>query len=439
MISHLTVAKPLPNEISIGYAGRVAALNGYPSVNALMVALGSDRSVIMNQQALAQLAGMSVDDYVMSHTLIPYNAFVVANAAAYEGNSLRRFEHLLKRRDPSMTSIPRHCPACVREDLSFWGHAYWRRDHQLVGQWQCATHGAPLVVMPEAQLTSMPPQIPAGHSNCFRSTEVDNPFVRRFEDISIALLQRRKSVTTRQMVHLLSRRARQRNIARSRSGTGESFGALASRVLPNEWLADLLDNKTGRDTQFKLRNLDYVLRRTARCWPFAYVLGMALLFDSTDDALNALGELDSEQPQAIRSKRRLDECFWSRPEVDRAYIECRGSQPAVGRRLNVDTRDAIAGLEHRGLPYFGLRQEGDLYRLAFIAFSEGQSLEQVCTQFALDRERLLGAIRIATHAVLPLVKKIPNVRAGDAGVADQRPPLIVTRYRRLKSRAKPTI
>lgn len=163
----MIVPKILPDELLLGYRGRLMALNGTNNAteiaNLTAWALGVDTSTAQGPvqllvELVAHFNSLSVAEVVKNHTCAATLALPTAPA-----------EHLYSTGMPAtqmgqlMFSVGhsnfQFCPVCVREDLQAQYFSYWRRSHQLPGRHLCHVHHTPLQsVSVRGALTSTPDQ-----------------------------------------------------------------------------------------------------------------------------------------------------------------------------------------------------------------------------------------------------------------------------------------
>lgn len=141
----------LPDELSQGYAGRLARINGLDSINALERQLrmrfaqeASERGRHASKvELLASMAGMPLRAYVQEHSML-------AVWRGVSGPSLRRdpeldfHQGLLTYGIRASRSALHFCAECAKADVAFHGMSYWRRENQIPGVYACSKHARPL-------------------------------------------------------------------------------------------------------------------------------------------------------------------------------------------------------------------------------------------------------------------------------------------------------
>lgn len=163
----MIIPKILPDEILLGYRGRLMALNGTNNAteiaNLTAWALGVDTSTAQSPvqllvESVARFNSLSVAELIKNHTCAATLALPIAPAEHLysTGMPATQMGQLLFSVGHSRFNF---CPDCVREDLQAYYFSYWRRSHQLPGRHLCPVHRTPLEsVSLRGALTSTPDQ-----------------------------------------------------------------------------------------------------------------------------------------------------------------------------------------------------------------------------------------------------------------------------------------
>lgn len=147
----IPVPPPLPDELIGGYLGRVLRINGWEgkksnAKNLLSLHVGHKTNFfeLPLAQLLAKVARIEFERFLGSHSMYPLQRAVAKDTAG----GLRGVGPIKRVADKMAFWVPRPraylCMACVKEDLSFHGISYWRREHQLLGYLSCSKHAEPL-------------------------------------------------------------------------------------------------------------------------------------------------------------------------------------------------------------------------------------------------------------------------------------------------------
>ena len=147
----MIIPKPQPDEIVFGYRGRIKVLNLYKKNAELMAdlrnKLGDPELVSAKSTArtLALASGVPIDQFVRLHSLLPlFRALPWDDIHVLHGDPSRPDLIDAFGSKPWAKTGVRFCAECIREDMDYWGFAYWRRIHQLPGIHACYKHGLQL-------------------------------------------------------------------------------------------------------------------------------------------------------------------------------------------------------------------------------------------------------------------------------------------------------
>ncbi len=106
--------------------------------------------VITGHEGIARAFGMDLEEFIHSHTLLPYAVAFMAPrdkgrilTSLFSGRSDLCVSAVAQNATKS-TSLLKLCVACKAQDLLQYGETYWRRSHQLPGVLLCAVHEQPL-------------------------------------------------------------------------------------------------------------------------------------------------------------------------------------------------------------------------------------------------------------------------------------------------------
>jgi hypothetical protein len=158
-----------------------------------------------------------------------------------------------------------------------------------------------------------------------------------------------------------------------------------------EWLATVSPAVADKRVGELLHQLDGVLFMSKSASSTAvYLLALAVLFDSADDALNALisAEEVCEKESKGRERRRI-----SSQDLKSAYLAARGNYGAIAKFFAVSFAAVSKRLEAAGLP--NLRGRSPKAQEAMAAFFlDGQSFDTTLMQAGLSSSTLEDLLRI---------------------------------------------
>ncbi|WP_374355339.1 TniQ family protein [Chitinimonas sp.] len=286
----------LPDELHLGFVGRVMRLNGFTDTASfrknLLRMLPGAREVSI--ETIATLAKMPLGRYAYHHSLMPFlHAIRLAHQAQYTHEDVTAWYGNVARLG-RLTDEVSLCPGCVAEDEDFWGFTYWRRSHQIPGIDICPKHGSALHRMtrtgalhPPAQFLNKAVAVDSAIVAQARSNEI----VRRYQEICLLFLERGSPLPVDQVrAHLINR--------------STELGLRACEVGKRPVLSDLIEEKAagprlwanfpgleGRAKGKFHHPVDGIMRGSHVAYPAqAYALGLACLFDSAEEALLAMSQ-----------------------------------------------------------------------------------------------------------------------------------------------------
>jgi hypothetical protein len=327
----------LPDEWAIGYWGRVLLLNGLDGDASakdkqdfgrqLCRERGIDlRSGERDLEVISRVAQISVAQLLRGHTLVPFNRAV---SGAVDGDWLDD-QHPFRLRSSGITMGHRTgfgalCPRCVEEDRVFWGFSYWRRSHQVHGIVFCEKHGCALrrankglISQPLPDQESVRPL--AREEYELARDAAENPWVRRYAEVSVELLNRQRPLSRLHLLHALAKRARDAGVGLD---SELALSDLAERRLPADWMKRFATPSVLNDV---------LVRFNCTATTSDYALAMVLLYESTDEAFR---DVERPLPTLTSLSRKIHDA------VDR----CRPPQPWTRKEVGVRRRRLTAAVD----------------------------------------------------------------------------------------------
>lgn len=393
----------LPEEYALGYRGRVMACNGMTdstgSVNALLKWSGNarvSRQIFSKVELLAALAGMDVERFVCSHTLLPLRRAVVTSFQSVDHGCTKHRSILWSTalREPRPGTYL--CTECIKEDLDFHGTPYWRREHQMLGLYWCTKHRLALGYVEASNASFSPPSAyyknhqPVDHSWVQQLQQ--SASVQRFLAISSDLLARSKPLDEL----AVSRAARARAIELGlHAGRGVVQRRLVSDLIKERfdsgWLASVFPELAEKPVGEYVPSIEGALYgKRHGVASAAYVLVFAALFDTPEEAVNAMVKASAEENTKARSSP--EEAEFSDRQLQEAYETCRGSHAAVASKLGLSAYVVRRRLLEMGLPSMSSAVSRSLWNAATAVFMQGVSLDEASHLHNVERidlERLL--------------------------------------------------
>ncbi len=354
---------PFPEEMDRGYLGRIMRINGYrtpkDAVEAIAAHFGEEersRREVTTHELLSRMAGMTTENFAQRHTTLPLRRGITSYLPKLvhgcgERTSLLYISGTLRKYPAAF-----FCEECVRADIQFHGTPYWRRDLQTPGQLWCSKHSKPLSFVAGKDPFLDSPAAYIGKSEQIPqewvAPAVKNAHVDRFLELAAALYERPVPLDVALIAPLL------RDIGSAqgfKSNASSKQGVLISdrikELFPEQWLGTVFHEVVAKDPGTYLHQVDGTLYlRKAASSVIAYLLVLSVLFESADQALNAL--VDACNGQVAPSWRpRLAKP--SVPGVDdllAQYVAAKGVHSAVAQLLELPLHTVRKALCDLGLP-----------------------------------------------------------------------------------------
>lgn len=296
--SDLLTASILPDEFSCGYRGRLRVLNDFSSIHELMANLRefmhTSEALLNGCEEIAMLASaaeVTVEQFVREHSLLPLHRLVPHKDFDIRHGDLSRPD-LIGRHGLRnwRNSIARYCPECLKEELCKYGYAIWHRSHQLPGIIWCCSHGQYLlncIVGKRAfdQMPSFNMDAQCELADHEYQEIISNSAIRRYAEILKGLLKSEHPVAGshgRYSISILAQKYKIRQSADSKPGK-PTLSDFIQKQVPDFWLKILYPDIECKVPGKFFGPIDRVLRATSS--DQTYALALAVLFESTDDAL----------------------------------------------------------------------------------------------------------------------------------------------------------
>lgn len=369
----MLMVKPMPNELGIAHAGRIAYLNGFSGLVQLRErTIGkardhSNRKSFTHQfKVLAENLDIDPETYLANHSLLPFLC-----ACPRRGKETYTYqEHVatwLKPADGAISKQLRFCPECVLEDELRTGICWWKREHQLPGVDICIRHEASLFRVLDEEATGKLPSHYVGDRRYVEDARPDSsePTIARYRAFAVSLL-----LGQRIDLSFLRRRIRQRctELAITRSLTRHSHEASLSQHVRSQFPSDWLQRHYPT-----LLRADYIgrdLRIDAAFWGQgtsgpAFAMILASLFDSFDDLAR-----EQEIPRVSRVSIRFaqdpgsTDPRRSASAFTRVFVAAQGNCKRVARAIGCEYHTAIRLRRRLGFPAVP-RLQTPAHRMAF--------------------------------------------------------------------------
>lgn len=404
----MIVRPPLPDEPLAAFIGRMKRNNLCSTDNELFVNLAeymfpkTARNTEINPvELLSKIYGMTPLFFVRQHTMLPLAKLVVwfdRDKEKAVDLTHQKYMNVALRKSQNLAYL---CRDCVAEDMEFRGLAYWRRVHQLPGIDRCAKHGTALLGCSGRDVLGQSPLAFVNASNQIVDEKVDercdNPVVARYVQIAESLL-----AEISQPIHVedisvhIREWARDQDFRVSLNGKRPLLSDKAIEMLPRAWLKKHFPKSALKEYGKFSDWLDgtWFSRKTPRN-SAAYILALALMYESADEAINALATLKSAiVPRKALTHRKRG--AWDGAEFVKVWMLHLGNAAAIAEELNLSKAYIHQRLVAAGLPSLS-RKVGAALKCAVLRYWRGDSILTACELSGANIEEVERFLRVATH------------------------------------------
>jgi len=357
----LLALSPLPEEIEQGYLGRVMRINGYRSLAELSDSITEIYQVERLAQGrswfdlLCKVANMSSEQFAQRHTTLPLKRGITSYFPEIEHGASDR-PTLTRQAHTRKYAAAFFCEQCAQADLDFHGMSYWRREHQTPGQLWCSKHGGALSSTAEQDAMLSSPAKLIDQSCPIPLAVVQeaqaNLFVERYLELVAAMYERICPLDVGKIAPVLRDRAKLKGF---HAYPGPVRSALISdricEVFPHRWLERVFPSLLGKKKGEVLHQVDGALyMRKSSSSTIAYLLVLAVLFETADEAINTL---QAAQSGALVPEILLRQVRYVLPADEalvEAYISAQGDVSSVAQMWEIPKRCIQKRLLELGLP-----------------------------------------------------------------------------------------
>lgn len=291
---NLNIPQMLPDELGTAYLEHVALGNTLTTVELLSRVYNAKPRLRRPSRAqlIAEIAGLSDQDFVCSHTCKPFYG-------AFEPFSRWCHPHGINERERRNNPISRHrrnryyfCKQCTSEDIDTFGRTYWRRSHQIAGVCWCSTHQTTLSAICPDSLSIQPHKLIDYADLC-----IPLPFpsecsvAGRYQTLAMALLDCRRPLYLPLLTTVLNHVLNKQNYSHEKIRHGKSL--LSDTVLKscqNQWSQDIFFNFSKKIPGQYFREIDEItIPQVDRST--LYALALAILYDTPEEAMNIIANL----------------------------------------------------------------------------------------------------------------------------------------------------
>lgn len=423
----MIVRFPLPDEPLAAFIGRMKRNNLYSTDNELFSSLAeyifpktAKNTEINLVEIFAKIYGMTPLFFVRHHTMMPLAKLVVwfdRDKEKAVDLAHQRYVNVALRNSQNLAYI---CRDCIAEDMEFRGLAYWRRVHQLPGIDRCTKHGTALLGCSGRDVLRLNPLSFTDTSNQVLDEKFDeicdNPVVARYVKIAERLLSEISQPIHVEDISVHIREwARDQNLRVSLNGKRPLLSDKAIEMLPRAWLKKHFPKSDSKEYGKFSDWLDgtWFSRKTPR-QSASYILALALMYESADDAINALTNLKSAiVPRKALTHRKRG--AWDSNDLVKVWIQNLGNTAAIAEELNLSKAYINQRIVAAGLPCLSKRA-GAAFKCAIQCYWQGESIITACELSGANIEEVERFLRVATHRnfseILDMRKKLTKVGEG---------------------------
>jgi hypothetical protein len=401
---------PFPEELDRSYLGRVMRLNGVSSEKDIVALMAiwagvadKSRREISCVELLSKVAGIDLAEFVRQHTTLPLRRAITSYQADLPHGSEENRSMLWTSGMRQIGSASYFCRDCMLEDLGFHGQSYWRRMYQAPGLLWCPRHSIPLSYVEGKFAYLLPPSRFVDQSivvdEAWAAEARENIHIQRYFEICIGLMDRDAPLAVRTVSGVLRERAA---AAGFQTIGGKIKKPLISdevfRIFGRRWLATVMPSLADKATGELLHQMDGVLwLKTSASSVSPYILASALLFESADEALNALQSSTDTESRRSTSKIDTDDAI-------SAYIQARGQYSAAARLLSTNRQDIGIRLQKIGLPNLTERQNRSTLRAALAYYIDRLPISQSASAGNLSVDEMGELIRDASPELIQVLQ-----------------------------------
>lgn len=292
---------PFPDEIDLGYQGRVMRLNGLVEEKEALDSIAQQFSRDWQSrrecpaiELLALIAGQPLEMFIHQHSMIPLTRAIVKTTLGTAPSRLVQRTLLSRLGVGSARAGAHFCVKCVSEDVGFHGTSYWRRAHQVPGQVCCPKHLIPLRSVKDEAAFLKPPSRFLNDADVIQESELDqaknHPLVMRSMEIAAGLMVRAEPLDSAIVGSTLRAKAMALGFRTSKdTSEGKLLLDQIYEEFPRDWLISEFCERSwsNKRLRFSMGNLgDFPDDAGRSVW--TYVFTAAVLYETADEAITDL-------------------------------------------------------------------------------------------------------------------------------------------------------
>lgn len=405
----LVSLSPLPEEMDRGYLGRVMRMNGYRKLEDFSHALkdlNQGKEVARGRSwhdLLCSLVGMESEDFSQRHTTLPLRRGITSYFPDVAHGSADRPTIMAKNTVSRKYSAAFFCEQCAQADIAFHGMSYWRREHQTPGQLWCSKHSVPLscTAEPDAMQNSPARSVAKAHPIPLAIVQEaqENAFVQRYLELVSAMYERSTPLAVGRIAPVLRDRAKLKGF---HAYPGPVRSPLISdhicAVFPAKWLERVFPSLMQKSQGVALPQIDGALfMRKSSSSTVAYLLVLAVLFDSAEQAIKSLQDAHDGVMVPPVLLRRRTYVLPADDELMDAYINALGQISKISQVWALPKCRIQKRLLELGLPNLDAKTEKSAsLRAGMLAFYvEGHSYAESLEISGMTSRRFDALLRVS--------------------------------------------
>lgn len=393
----LLIPEILPDEFAPGYLGRIGILNGISNPRTVQRLVHEQACATKTENwnpplvfTLAELAKKAPADFTRNHTLVPFYSVVRDSGGCNPYGQREARTSMYKLGLKSEASGPYHCTACLKEDLQFWGFAYWRRSHQVPGITHCIKHFTKLASANPATFRELPRMLEGAFSDDGEEFQVEAALVK-YSEISSGLMELSSPLTRMHVTRCLADRARSLGIRGVPGGNRPLLSDLALESMPRAWLERFFPSIAHKSKGSFVHPFDCICISGCKPMkPACYPLAATLLYQTADEALKELCGGSKDLSPRHKSSSCLPRLDHRRAQLQQAYVDCDGNFSMAHNKLGLSRAGAVVAFRNAGLPSIA-RTPNSVCQALLSVFS-GTPFDQACKDHEADPAQVLALL-----------------------------------------------
>jgi hypothetical protein len=409
----------MADELAIGHEGRIAWVYGATEKRELDLHLAAtlqpnDAQNPAKLSRLCQLAAhaeMTSTEYARKHSMLPAFRVVAKHGedlvhGSEQGETFTRRLGMLTQKSGAYI-----CQECVSAELQKEQLSWYHREHHLFGIDWCPKHEVPLAkVIAKDPWSSMPhhwvesEEIEAQITFDFNPMELE--FLRRYVEISTALLDRAVPLDVRAVGYLIARRARDLGLRTCINGQRPTISDHVVLKAPAKWLNTYFSYMAVKEKTSFVSKIDAaVVSRTIPAQGAVYALVLASMFDIASEAIQYLNTaVPNEVVENVKTPQRRTAGFWH-GDFWEIYVSHRGLTAKIAESLGMDKTTLQDKMWTLGMPSLYNVGTSKSWR-ALVRLHGGEGFRRACELENADEKDVEDLLRKVNPRVVVLASKL---------------------------------